>query len=126
MRGWAARSRRSTRTWSSSTHRVRLRAISRLAPRWNAAPSPTDRRAVGILSRKKHPHPRWNRGLSRNKAGEAGKTWGGTRNPNWGQVSEISEKLAGFRRGPPPLFHLREKATLRHQRPAPDFGESPR
>src|SRR5260370_26132660 len=124
MRGWAARSRRSTRTWSSSTHRVRLRAISRLAPRRNAAASPTDRRAVGILSRKKHPHPRWNRGLSRNKAGEAGKTWRGTRHPNWGEVSEIAEELADVGREQLRLFHRGEMATLGHHGPALDVVDA--
>src|SRR5260370_11160307 len=119
-----ARSRRSTRTWSSSTRRMRLRAISRLAPRRNAAASPTDRRAVGILSRKKHPHPRWNRGLSRNKAGEAGKTWRGTRHPNWGEVSEISEKLADVGREQLRLFHRGEMATLGHHGPALDVVDA--
>ena len=32
--------------------------------------------------RKQNPHPRWKRGLSRNKAGEAHKMWRGTRHHN--------------------------------------------
>ena len=66
----------------------------------NPEPSPTDRGAVGVLSRKEAPSPAPERGLSRNEAGEAGNRRRGTRHPNLGGGLTRTETPGKIRRMP--------------------------